>query len=336
MGKKKREIVLGIDIGKSKLAVAMRGLDANVRDLDFENDASGHHKLVAVCTKGQRQARVCLEATGPYWLDLALALVKADVQVMVVNPKAARRFAEACMGRAKTDRVDARALLDFAERMPFVPWTAPAEARLALRMYSRQIAALTREHTACQNRLIAAKASVHTPVDVLDDIELGLVQLEARIASLLARAIEHVRADAELSEIFEVVTSLRGIAEKSAILLMGELLVLPTEMSAAQWVAYAGLDPRPFQSGSSIDKRPRISRVGSSYLRHILFMPALVAARWEPAVNAYYERLIARGKKRMIALVAVMRKVLHALWGMIRHKSKFDGARFDAKFAAAT
>ena len=95
-----------------------------------------------------------------------------------------------------------------------------------------------------------------------------------------------------------------------------------------EWVAYAGLDVRHHDSGRSVRKPGRISKEGNVHLRRVLYMPALVASRSEPHVRAFYEKLAGRGKKPLVALVAVMRKLLHAIYGMLKHDQDFDGSKF--------
>ncbi len=109
---------------------------------------------------------------------------------------------------------------------------------------------------------------------------------------------------------------------------MAELSTLPGDMDVRQWVAHAGIDPMQFQSGTSVDKPSRISRRGNAHLRRALFLPALVAVQHEPNVNAFYEKLLGRGKSKMQANVAVMRKLLHAIYGMLKHDRDFDGEKF--------
>jgi len=122
--------------------------------------------------------------------------------------------------------------------------------------------------------------------------------------------------------------SVRGVAEKSAILLLGELATLPSGMSVREWVAHAGLDPCARESGTSTRAPERISKVGNARIWQALYMPAHVAIRYEPHVRAFYEKLLARGKPKMIAIVAVMRKLLHAIYGMLKHDQDFDGHKF--------
>ena len=98
-------------------------------------------------------------------------------------------------------------------------------------------------------------------------------------------------------------------------------------LDARQWVAYAGLDPREYTSGSSVHKRPRISNTGNKHLRHNRFMPALVAVQHDPYLGAFYQHLLAQGKFKMQALVAVMRKLLHAIHAMCKNHEPYDGSK---------
>ena len=123
---------------------------------------------------------------------------------------------------------------------------------------------------------------------------------------------------------------MKGIAQSAGIQILAELAVLPGNMDVRQWVAHAGLDPRVFQSGTSINKPARISRQGNAHIRRALFLPAIVAAQHEPHVKAFYEKLLRRGKSKMQANVAVMRKLLHAIYGMLKHDRDFEGEKFYA------
>jgi len=109
--------------------------------------------------------------------------------------------------------------------------------------------------------------------------------------------------------------------------LLGELGVLAPDLAARQWVACAGLDPREHNSGSSVHKKPRISKAGNAHLRHSLYMPALVAVRHDPYLGGFYQHLLAEGKLKMQALVAVMRKLLHALHAMFKTHQPYDGSK---------
>lgn len=319
----------GCDVSKDHLDVALHQASGRRCRKQFANTSAGHQQLIRWVVRDGLPVRIGVEATGTYSLDLTLALdAEEQVQLMVINPRATRRFAEAQIQRSKTDRVDADTLCTFVRRMIFHEWQPPAPELLQLRGIARRIDALTDQHQREQLRLHAAKASQTTPAVVLNDIEVNLRHLRRRIDEMLRQALGVVQSHAALHEAYTLLTSVRGIAEKSAVLLLPELGVLPNTMSVRQWVAHAGLDPRKHQSGSSVDQRERISKVGNVRIRRALYMPALVAIRCEPRVRAFYDKLLDRGKKPIVAVVAVMRKLLHSIYGMLKHGAPFDGDKF--------
>jgi transposase len=321
----------GIDVSKDVLDVAVRRDGTRDETARFPNDAAGHRALVRWLTKRNRTARVVLESTGIYSLDVALALHAArGIAVMVANPRAIKQFAGALMQRSKTDLTAAVALREYAARMPFVAWEPPAAELLALRAIARRIAALTVERTRERNRLHAVLATSARVAVVVDDIEGNIHHLERRIELLSGDAVALVREHPALQRAFEQLTSVPGIAAHSAVQLLPELLVLPEGMTVRQWVAHAGLDPRAHQSGTSVDKPARVSKVGNAHIRRALFMPALVAVRHEPHVKAFFDKLVARGKTPLQAYVAVMRKLLHAIYGMFTTNTVFVGEKFHA------
>jgi transposase len=320
--------VAGIDVAHQTLAVAIRTGEKASKPEEFANTPSGHQALLTRLTQAGVE-RVCLEATGSYHLDLALALDAGGLALMVVNPKAAKRFAEALMTRTKSDAVDAAVLADFAQRMPFEPWQRPDRAALELRAYARRLNALTEARTQIKNQLHALQQSATTPALILEEVQLAIDETNARIERLRTAALALIATEAALKNTFDLLTSAKGIGAASAIQLMGELLVLPPDLRAKQWVAMAGLDPRHATSGTSVNKKPRLSKAGNRHLRGALYMPALSATRHDEHVKGYYRHLIEdRGLKKIQAVCAVMRKLLHAIHGMLKTGKPFDGQRF--------
>ncbi len=315
----KKPVLVGIDVASRTFVLATpRG------EWTFDNDPAGHRRAIRKLTRGERGVRVVLEATGIYHLDLAMALHAAKaIQVRVANPRAVRDFGRARFQRSKTDRADAKTILAFAEHMPFVPWQPPAPEIVALRALARRMAALTATAAQERNRLQASRHAV-----IREDIESHLGELEQRIRRLQAEALALLEASPTLRRRYDHLCSVKGIATTRAIRILGELAVLPEDMTVRQWVAHAGLDPRHVESGTSVSKPPRISKVGNRHIRAALYMPALVAIQYEPHVTAFYDALLARGKKPLQAIVAVMRKLLHSIYGMFENDADFDGRKF--------
>jgi transposase len=282
-------------------------------------------------TKNGFSARVVLEATGVYGLDLALALHRAKrVEVMVANPRAMGQFAGAFLRRSKTDALDANIIVEFAIRMEFEAWNPPEPHAFDLRAVSRRIEGMTKMATQEKNRLHAATSFDEMSEIVRNDIKVNIRHLERRIDRMREQARELIAEHPDLDRAFLHITSVKGIAQAAGIQILAELAVLPEDMDVRQWVAHAGLDPRVFQSGTSVNKAARISRQGNVHMRRALFMPVLVAVQHEPNVRAFHRKLVARGKTKMQANVAVMRKLLHAIYGMLKHDRDFEGEKFYA------
>ena len=322
----------GIDVGAETLSLVIRKRGTAMKAQPFDNSPAERARLVKKLAQFP-DIVVCLEATGVYSLDLAVVLHDAGIRLMVLNPKAAHNFAKVLLRNTKTDEVDADTLAQYAERMPYQPWVRPSNAALGLRALSRRVNALTRQKAAAKNQLHAAAFSPDTPHSVMDDLKLAITQLEQRIAQLTKEARAFIAQRPELQRQFALLLSVKGIGETSAIALLGELVLLPPGLTHKEWVKYAGLDPRAFQSGKSVNKQPRLSKAGNRHIRQALYMPALSAKTHDPYVRAYAEHLIQKGKLPMQAVCAVMRKLLHAIHGMFKHDQPFDNTRF---FAIAT
>jgi transposase len=324
----------GIEVSSALLVVALR-TDGHTERREFPNTPEGHQAVLRFLERSARPVRVCMESTGLYGLDLALTLDQAGVAVMVANPRAVRHFAQALLQRSKNDDLDAGVLCEFAARMPFVAWRPPSAAALKLVAVARRLEALTDMMAAEKNRRHAASLSQALPAIIRRDIERSLETQQRAIQRLTRAAQEFILADPELARRYELLLSIPGFGATSVVHTLAELTLLPAGMDVRQWVAYAGLDPREYTSGTSVHKKVRISKAGNKHLRRALYMPALVAVQHEPHLRAYYEHLQARGKTKMQALVAVMRKLLHAIYGMFKHDQLFDGEKVYALSAAA-
>ena len=311
----------GIDVSARTLAVC-RWRDGNENEKSFPNDAEGHRELAKWLGKN---ARVCVEATGVYHLQMALALRACGVEVMVVNPRVAKDFARALSNRSKTDEVDARVLLGYVRRMEFVAWQAPRAAALELREIGRRLGELVQVSTDEKNRLHARQSSGMSST-VIADVQQHITQLGRRITQIEKAALEVIAGDDDLREQMRIIEKARGFGRRTAILLLTELAVLDPTMTTRQLVAHAGLDPRVYESGTSVQKPVRISKVGNARIRAVLFMNALSAIRHDRGARLFFARLVARGKKKMQAIVAVMRKLLHGIWTALQRRVAYDSS----------
>ena len=319
----------GIDVGAEELILVIRKNGKPFDPQKFTNTPADRTRLVKKLVK-LPGIIVCLEATGVYHFDLSLALHDVGVLLMVVNPKAAHNFAKVLMKNSKTDAVDANTLAEYAARMDFVAWTRPSNETIALRSFARGIDALTCQKAVAKNHLHALTATSETPKAVLKDVKLAIAQLQKRIDRLMAEVLILIGKHPNLERILTLLTGIKGIGNTSAIALMGELLLLPPDLSHREWLKFAGHDPRAFDSGKSVHKKTRISKAGNRHIRSALYMPALSAKQHDKHVKAYFQHLVANGKKPLQAVCAIMRKQLHATHGMLKKDEPFDNTRFYA------
>jgi transposase len=314
----------GIDVSAKSLAVAIQRAGQLVEQRTFPNNPNGHRALIVWLRKAKSPVRVSLEATGIYSRDLTFALDAAEgIEVAVLNPKVANRFAQT-IRRSKTDAADAEVLAQYSHRMPFTVWVAPSCSSMRLRSIVRHVESLSVQSAQNQNRLHAAQISSSTPGCVVQDLKRSVTSLEQRIRKLRGEAMTLVRKDDLLHKRYELLVSIPGIAQVSAIQLLAELSTLPADLTVREWVAHSGLDPAHEVSGR---KASRISRAGNRHLRRALYMPALVASRCDPRAKAFFESLLARNKGRLQALIAVARKLLHAIYGIFRSGLKCEGTK---------
>lgn len=325
---------IGLDIGARTVVMGWREAGRLQGTATHEQTPKGHAALIARL-KALRPASIVMEATGVYYFDLAMALVQAGLPVSVINPKSFHHFAKLKLTQSKTDPIDTALLAEYGERMAPRLWVAPTQAHVALRDVGRQINRLTATRTQAKNRLHALCAKSSTYALLIEDEREGIATLDRRIERLTQAAQELMAQAPELEAQAKHLTSAKGIGMASAIALLAELCVLPAHLKAPQVSRHAGLDVRLCQSGSSVNKAGRLSKAGNAYLRSALYMPVLSAVRHDPYARAFYQALLARGKKKLQAHCAVMRKYLTGLWACLQHNQDFDSSKLfsDIHFA---
>lgn len=316
-------VFVGIDIAAKSFDLVSRKTGKSSKVEQFSQAPQGHGKAIKRL-KALKPSIIVMEATGIYYLDLAVALANADLPVSVINPKSFRHFAELKLTGSKTDAVDAALLAEYGERMGPRLWTPPSEERLALRDIGRQINRLTATRTQAKNRLHALQSKSSTVSLLIEDEQEGIELLDRRIKRLSQAALGLIAGCEELSMHLTNISAAKGVGEATAISVLAELCILPTSLKAPQVSRHAGLDVRLTQSGTSVNRPARLSKAGNAYLRAALYMPAMSAVRHDPRAKAFYESLVARGKKKIQAQCAVMRKYLTGIWACMQTGSAFD------------
>src|SRR5699024_3017068 len=189
--------------------------------------------------------------------------------------------------------------------------------------------------SADRHRLHALLHTPDSPAFLRTELKRKMATNDKRIARVRAKAVALIQADDYLKVRFENLVTIKGVAQTSAVSILSELVTLPETLSSRACVSHAGLDVRLFESGTSVHRPARISKHGNKYLRRALFHPAMNAANHDERAKAFKERLVGRGKKKMQANVAIMRKMLTAAWAIMKNPEPYDSARLYADIKIA-
>ena len=315
--------ILGIDVSKNTLDASLSSRN-RVRARSVANSSDGWRDLLDwLTTQKIRRVHACMESTGRYSLGIACALYEAGHIVSIVNPAQIRDFARTKLGRNKTDEVDAAHIREYCELFKPQPWAPPSEAHRRLAELQTIRSGIVAGLTEWKNR--KGSGMVDSVAQSLADVTISHFssQLEA-VDEAIAQTIDN---DSGLRRKRDLLLSISGVGETLAGVVLAELPGPDVLRSSAEVVAYAGLNPRQHQSGTSIDRATRISKIGNAVLRAALYLPAMSAMRYNPAIVALVARLKSRGRlKPKQIVVAAMRKLLVLCFGVLKTGKPFDPA----------
>lgn len=310
---------LGIDIAKKTFDAALLRND-KLKHKKFLNNSDGFKELDAWLLK-QSVIRIhaCLEATGSYSEALAIHLYHAGHTVSLVNPARIKAFGQAELQRNKTDRADATLIARFCSMHRPIAWVPPPPEIRELQALVRHLDDMIGTRTQLANRL----SDGPKVESVLESLRSLIKTVDAEIKQTRQKIREHIDGHPSLKEDCDLLETIPGIGERTATVLLAEIVHLRHYKHARQAAAYAGLSPRLEDSGTSL-KRSRLSKTGNSRVRKALFMPAINASRYNPLLRQFSERLSRRGKTKMVIIGAVMRKLLHLAFGVLKTRKPFD------------
>lgn len=310
---------LGIDVSKAILVVCLLCQGRRERG-EFANTRQGMNQLHHWLKKRQAQgAHICLEATGIYSIDVAQFLHERGYLVSVVNPQRIKGFADSHLRRSKTDKLDAELIAAFCQALQPEGWTPPEPAWYELRALLRQLEDLQQTRQQQLNRL----ESVTTPL-VRTQLEAHIAFIDQQIDQLNQLLKDHLQQHPDLKQQVQLLTSIPGIGWLTACRLVAEIRSIASFDDVRQLVAFVGLDPTRHDSGSSVRGSHGISRKGRAALRAALYMPALCARKHNPILNAFAARLARNGKTPKQIITALMRKLLHLAYGILKSGQPFD------------
>jgi transposase len=311
--------ILGIDISKAKFDVALMLAGKIKKTHIFDNTPDGFKALSNWLQKqGITSIAACMEATGCYGDALATYLHEQGCVVSVVNPAQIKSFSGAQLKRAKTDKADAKLIAQFCQDMHPSPWTPPPLHVRELQALVHRLSALAHMEAQEQNRLEIA-ASVIRP-----SIETVLMTIRAEIKTVEALIHDHIDGHPDLKDRSDLLDSIPGIGKATIAKLLAFIGDVERFDHAKALAAFVGLNPTVHQSGSSVRGKPHLSKKGNSALRCALYMPAIVARRYNPVIKEFADRLKKAGKPNMVIIGAVMRKLLHIVYGVLKSGVPFD------------
>ena len=312
------QIFVGVDVAKRQLDIATRPRD----DVwAAPNDEAGIQDLVKRLRR-LRPALVVVEATGGYEFPLVMALAAAQLPFAVANPRQVRDFAKGTGHLEKTDKIDAKVLAHFAEVVQPEPRPLPSEATQRLNGLVVRRRQLVDILTAEENRRATA------PPEIRPDIEAHIRWLEQRLSDIEGELRQAIKADPAWREEDRILRSAKGVGPALSSSLVGGVPELG-RLNRRQIAKLIGTAPLARDSGKFKGKRTIWG--GRSAVRAVLYMAALSASRYNPVIRPLYERLLAAGKLKKVALVACMRKLLTILNAMVR-----DGKPWQSRITPQT
>ncbi len=316
-------LYIGIDISKNTFDVAVM-VKNSYKHKQFSNNLKGFKPLLKWVNSFKGIPLFCMEATGIYGLKLAKYLSQQDKNIIVANPLKTNHFAKMEMSRNKTDKADAMSISRYCkhlddngkvEKSLFVP---KSEGYESLQYLNTRLEQLDKLKTQEQNRsgVSLNKVAQRSIKAILSSLKKQIVIVKKEISTI-------VKQDDNLKEQVSLLVSINGIGEKTAWSILAYLGDISLFSNASQVSSYVGLNPQIAQSGTSINKTS-LSKMGNKYLRKSLYMPAIVATKYNPVLKDLYERIIRKGNPKKLALCAVMRKLLVIAYGVLKSGKNFD------------
>ena len=316
---------IGLDVSKLKLDACFVDQSGVTRSKSFANTPAGWATLLAwaLALAQQKPCHFALEATACYSDGAALFLCQQGQRVSVLNPRRVHFAALASGMGNKTDQADARLIAEFCRKENPPAWQPPSpELRTLADLVRRRedlLEALGQEKNRQEQQSLTAF--------VKQSLQRNVRSLERELARVEKAIAQHVAGHPALAQQAALLESIPGISHLTAQKILAELGGAAQRFaSSSSAAAYAGLAPREHRSGSSVRKKARLSKRGNAALRKALYFPTVTALRWNPLVKAFYERLVASGKRKMVALGAAMRKLLLIAVGVLRSGKPFDPA----------
>jgi transposase len=313
--------IIGVDVSKLDLSISLL-IDKKYYQTKIDNNQQGFNTLIKWLQKHKiTKVAACMEATGSYGKAFADFLYNNSHEISVVNPSCISAFAKSKLSRHKTDKVDSMIIAEYASKNDLLPYVPKSKVLKELQDLYRCSQNLKTQYVQTQNYLEKKNHLSKSVCSRYNKLAKHIMQeikdIELEIDNLLTDNI-HLKHQADN------IQTIPGIGKITAVAILAESPVLESFSSARQLAAYACLTPRHKTSGTSIRGKTSISKIGSSNLRKALYVPAIVAKTHNPLFKKFTQKLSSKGKPTKVIIVAIMRKLLHIVFGVIKNKTTFN------------
>ncbi|UBM62245.1 IS110 family transposase [Candidatus Sulfidibacterium hydrothermale] len=311
--------VIGIDVSKLTFDVAFQKKDEKFSFFKYSNDAKGFTKFMKIIDK---EDLCVMEATGPYYLFLARFLFKQGVKVSVVNPLQIKHFVRMRMVKAKTDKKDALMIALYGQSEQPVLWQPDEPVIMQVQQIHSAIEGLQKQATMLHNQLEAFSRFPDCDKKVMRELRALLKTIKLKIAKLEAGILEKIKI--HYANTFNALTSIPGIGPKTAAILIAITNNFQKFDNAKRLSSYVGLVPRIFSSGTSINGKGHITKMGNRYIRKLLYLCSWSAKKHNSQCIALYDRLSEKGKPERVIKIAIANKLLRQAYAIGTKLNKYE------------
>ncbi len=308
---------IGVDIAKDKFDVALE-INGKIQNYVFENNANGFNKLLDCLKTLPHQPWVVMEATGYYGDMLAVFLCDHVINTSVVNPTCILHFAKSKLTRNKLDALDARVIRKYALQADLRLFSPKTMAQIEIRDLVRTLDLLKNQSVQLKNQLSATRTK-----PAIQTLKSSLKLFSKQMAKIEAKLKELVASDKHFDSLSQLLKTIPGIADMTTYRLLGYLPDLTAFKDVRAFAAYIGVTPMQRQSGKWVGET-RLCKLGHGKLRKALYMPALSAKRHNKALKPFVDRLTEKGLKPKAIVAAVMRKLAHMIFGVLKSGQPYD------------
>ena len=306
---------LGIDISKDVFDVC----DRNGSNYQFKNSISGFNKLLKLL---DTNTVFVMEATGYYHVCLAYFLLENDRCVSVVNPLKIKRYIQMHLSKIKTDKSDSKMICAYGKDCNPPLWFGVSKTQQESLQLSRLLSVYSKQMTQLKNKIHGESVLDYPSKAVVQSLNRQLKSIKKEMDNLESKLLKNVKS--EYCESLVLLQTIPGIGEKTALILLVFTDGFNCFESSKELCSYAGITPIIRQSGSSIKGRPRISKMGNPKLRNLLFMCSFNACKYNAACKALFDRIVAKGKSKKLALIAVCNKLLKQAFAIVKNQLPYD------------